>query len=61
MSKWELRHKPELVQVPLEPERYQQHLAQLAKIFYKQFCQLDPRFKSTINPIKQQNSLASSR
>lgn len=40
---WTLRRNPELIPVHLNEEVYQQHIAQIARILYKQFCQLDLR------------------
>ena len=44
--KWELRQEPEMVSVNIDPMLYKVQLEELAKILYKAFCQLDPKFKS---------------
>jgi len=52
MNPWVLEERPEMVKVPIDPEIYDEHLAQIAKILYKGFCQLDPRFiKTKFQPI----------
>jgi hypothetical protein len=53
MSKWVLDEEPEMVPVPIDSKTYQEHLAQIAKILYKQFCQLDPRFQPIAIPLSR--------
>ena len=43
MSQWVLEDQPEMVEVPIDPKIYNEHLAQIAKILYSAFCQLDPK------------------
>jgi len=40
---WTVCRAPELIPVLLNEEVYQEHVAQLARILYKQFCQFDLR------------------
>jgi len=53
MSKWEMKEKPVMVPVQIDANTYQEHLAQIAKILYKKFCQLDPRFKPVPIPLSR--------
>ena len=40
-NSWTLRRAPDLIPVHLEEKFYQEHVAQVARILYQQFCQLD--------------------
>ena len=53
MSKWVMDQEPKRVPVPLDPDTYNQHIAEIAKILYRAFCQLDPRFKPAVIPTRQ--------
>lgn len=52
MTKWTLKQKPKMVPVLIDSNIYQEHLAEIARILYRGFCQLDPRFKPSTFPLK---------
>ena len=52
MSRWELTRKPELIPALLDAETQKKHLAEIAKILYQLFCQLDPKYQNVASPIE---------
>jgi hypothetical protein len=49
MSKWTMEHAPEKVAVPIEPQHYQQLVAELAEILYSFSCQLRTDPSATVH------------
>ncbi len=51
MPKWTLEGEPEMVPCPVDPNHYQQIIAEVSELLYDYFNQLDQRRKSQTDSI----------
>lgn len=50
MGKWIFEREPEMVPVAIDPMQFQENIAEVARLLYHHFCQLDPKSKSVSIP-----------
>lgn len=50
MGKWIFEREPEMVPVAIDPMQFQENIAEVARLLYHHFCQLDPKSKPVSHP-----------
>lgn len=43
MGKWVFEKEPEMVPFEIDPRQVQENIAEIARLLYHHFCQLDPK------------------
>jgi len=43
MGKWVFEKEPEMVPFAIDPRQFQENIAEVARLLYHHFCQLDPK------------------